>query len=215
MKKSKRLLLIGLLIILLVAFSAASAPYFLQYSSSYSKTDAIILFLGPDFSARQKEAYKIINEGKADYLIIPAYRKIYKIYYEGHIRYLSPNLSSNSSTKKENYTDPSFPSFYEDTHIEAMAARKMMADYSLNSAIFVSSPYHMRRIKVIVAKVFKADRGEFYFVPTSFEKAPAYFWELTGTDWKKVRRECGKIIWFFLYSPWTKMDENIEAAPNR
>jgi uncharacterized SAM-binding protein YcdF (DUF218 family) len=201
-KKSKRRLLILLLIILLIVFAAVTAPRYLQYSSSYSKTDAIILFLGPDFSARQKEAYKIIDEGKADYLIIPAYHKIYKISYEGPVRYLSTNLSSNSSIKNKNFVSSPLLNFHEDTHLEILEAKRMMAEYDLRSAIFVSSPFHMRRIKVIVAKVFNVDGGDFYFVPTSFEKAPDNFWELTWADWKKVGRECGKILWFLLYSPW-------------
>ena len=79
-----------------------------------------------------------------------------------------------------------------------------MSQYGLSSAIFVSSPYHMRRIKIIVIRVFDNDDGEFYFIPTHYEKAPAAFWELSWADWKKVTREYGKILWFFVYYPWTK-----------
>jgi len=79
-----------------------------------------------------------------------------------------------------------------------------MSSYGLNSAILVSSPYHMRRIKLIVMKVFDTNKGDFYFVPTSYEKAPANCWELSFTDWKKVRKEYGKILWFFLYFPLSR-----------
>ena len=91
------------------------------------------------------------------------------------------------------------PSFYEDTHLEIIDAQKVMSGYGLKSAILVSSPYHMRRIKLIVMKVFDTNKGDFYFVPTHYEKAPANFWELSLADWKKVRKEYGKILWFFLY----------------
>jgi hypothetical protein len=201
--KHKIKLLIWIIIVLLIGSIIVYAPRFLLYSSDCQKTDAIILFLGPDFTARQKEAYKIINEGMADYLIIPAYNKIYRIFDEGSIKYLSPNLSLRSSIKKKTLIAPA-SSFYEDTHMEIIEAGKIMSDYRLKSAIFVSSPYHMRRIKLIVAKVFTAQKGGFYFVPTSYEKAPADFWELTLADWKKVGREYGKILWFFLYITWTK-----------
>ena len=179
------------------------APHYLLYSSDYRKADAIVLFLGPDFTARQKEAYKIINEGKADYLIIPAYHKVYKISDEGVIKYLSPNLSLRNSIKKKALLNPS-PYFYEDTHIETIEAKKTMADFGLKSAIFVSSPYHMRRIKLIVSKVFTGEQSGFYFVPTSYEKAPAYFGDLSWTNWKKVGREYGKMIWFSIYILWAK-----------
>src|SRR5208283_1275186 len=168
------------------------SPKFLLYSSKYKKADAIILLLGPDFKARQKEANKLINDGMADYLIIPAYHKAYRIYDKGTMKYLSPNLYSFKSGQ-QNVAVP--PSFYEDTHWEIIEAQKVMSSYGLNSAILVSSPYHMRRIKLIVMKVFDTNKGDFYFVPTSYEKAPANCWELSFTDWKKVRKEYGKILW--------------------
>jgi hypothetical protein len=176
------------------------SPRFLLYSSEYKKANVIILLLGPDFKARQKEAYQLINEGMTDYLIIPAYHKAYRVYDKEKKKYLSPNLYSFKPDQK-NIT-PS--GFYEDTHLEIIEAKKIMSGYGLNSAIFVSSPYHMRRIKLIAMKVFDTDKDNFYFVPTRYEKAPANYWELSLADWKKVRREYGKILWFFIYFPWPK-----------
>ena len=201
MTRQKRYLLILCLFLLLLAISVIAGPHFLLYSSDYKKTDTIILLLGPDFSARQKEAYRIINEGKSQYLIIPAYRKIYKVNFEGSIKYLSPQ---NYLPNPNNKISPrnSIPSFLEDTHIEIIEAKRVMSAYGLRSAIFVSSPYHMRRIKLIAASVFDSGDSEFYFVPTSFEKAPAHFWELSWSEWKKVVREYGKILWFKIYSFW-------------
>lgn len=200
---NKKILLTSFLIILLIGNVIAYAPHFLLYSTGYQKTDAIVLFLGPDFSARQKEAYKIINEGKADYLIIPAYHKIYKISDKGTIRSLSKNLAGSSSMKMKAFFNP-FPYFYEDTHVETIKAKEAMSDFGLKSAIFVSSPYHMRRIKLIVSKVFTREKGEFYFVPTSFEEAPANLGKLSWENWEKIGKEYGKILWFFLYIHWPK-----------
>lgn len=197
MKKRKKRFFFWLLIILLTGNLIIYAPHYLLYSSEYRKADAIVLLLGPDFTARQKEAYKIIEEGKADYLIIPAYNKIYKISEKGSVRSLPQNLALHNTIKKRSLN--SYPPYYEDTHIELIDAIKTMSESGLKSAIFVSSPYHMRRIKLIVNKVFTGNQGELYFVPTSFEKAPAYIADISGTDWKKIRREYGKIIWFYTY----------------
>jgi hypothetical protein len=199
--KINKILVVGILLLVLLGGFVLFSPRFLLYSSKYKKADAIILLLGPDFKARQKEANKLINDGMADYLIIPAYHKAYRIYDKGTMKYLSPNLYSFKSGQK-NVAVP--PSFYEDTHWEIIEAQKVMSSYGLNSAILVSSPYHMRRIKLIVMKVFDTNKGDFYFVPTSYEKAPANCWELSFTDWKKVRKEYGKILWFFLYFPWSR-----------
>ena len=199
-KIGKCFVVIILLLVLLIGFILYS-PRFLLYSSEYRKANAIVLILGPDFKARQKEAYKLINEGMADYLIIPAYHKVYRVYDKEMKKYLSPNLYFLKSDQK-NVTAP--PEFYEDTHLEIVEARKIMSGYRLNSAIFVSSPYHMRRIKIMAMKVFDTNNNVFYFVPTHYEKAPADFRELSSADWRKVRREYGKILWFLIYFPWSK-----------
>lgn len=203
MNKHKKISLLWLLIVLLIGNIIVYAPHFLLYSSDYRKADAVVLFLGPDFSARQKEAYKIINEGMADYLIIPAYHKVYRVSDRGTTKSLSPNLYSRNSIIKRTLLNHS-QYFYEDTHIETITAERTMADFRLKSAIFVSSPYHMRRIKLIVAKVFTGEPGEFYFVPTIYEKAPGSFWELSASDWRKVGWEYIKMIWFSIYILWAE-----------
>lgn len=201
MIKSHKCLIVLILISVIVGAGVLYSPRFLLYSSKYKKANAIILILGPDFKARQKEAYKLINEGMTDYLIIPAYHKVYRVYDKDTKKYLSPNLYS-FKTDQKNIAAP--PGFYEDTHLEIIEARKIMSGYGLNSAIFVSSPYHMRRIKLIAMEVFNTNKCDFYFVPTRYERAPANYWELSLADWKKVRREYGKILWFFLYFPWSR-----------
>lgn len=199
MRKRNKGLLLSVFILVLLAGLVLYSPRFLLYSSEYKKADAIILLLGPDFKARQKEAYGLINEGMADYLIIPAYHKTYGIYDKGKGQYLLPDLRSPQSG---NHNGSSTPDFYEDTHVEIIEARTIMSGYGLKSAIFVSSPYHMRRIKLIAMKVFGPHKGDFYFVPTRYEKGPINYWELSSADWKKVRREYGKILWFYIYFTW-------------
>ena len=198
---SRKRLFVLILVILSLLGLILSAPHFLLYSSPFKKADAIVLLLGPDFNARQKEAYDLISDEMADYFIIPAYNKTYRVFDKGAIKYLPANIPEPRTIKKN--VDVS-PRFYEDTHWEIIEAKKAMSQYRLSSAIFVSSPYHMRRIKIIVIRVFDNDDGEFYFIPTHYEKAPAAFWELSWADWKKVTREYGKILWFFVYYPWTK-----------
>lgn len=194
---SRKRLFVLILVVLSFLGLILSAPRYLLYSSTYKKADAIVLLLGPDFNARQKEAYDLINGGMADYLIIPAYDRTYRVLDEGDIKYLPANYPE-PRTMKKNVDAP--PRFYEDTHWEIIEAKKEMSLYGLRSAIFVSSPYHMRRIKIIVMRVFDKNDRVFYFFPTHYERAPARFWELSWTDWKKVAREYGKILWFYIYS---------------
>lgn len=202
MKKSSKILFVVILLLVFLAGLILYSPRFLLYSTEYKKVQTIILILGPDFTARKKQAYKLADERMADYLIIPAYHKAYRVNHR-ETKGLSPNLYPFKTNQKNM---KAFPSYYEDTHLEIMEAKKMMSVYGLKSAIFVSSPYHMRRIKLIVERVFNPEHGDFYFIPTPYEMAPANFWELSSLDWRKVRREYSKILWFYIYFPFSKID---------
>ena len=113
--------------------------------------------------------------------------------------------------------------FVEDTHDEALIARDMMERLGISSAILVSSPYHMRRIRIIAAQVFhqkassapdakasscppfaKEGKGGFEFisVPTRYETPNDGFWLFNNYDRKFVLTEYMKIGWFLLYSPF-------------
>lgn len=201
MIKRHKILTALILILFLCAAVVLYSPRYLLYFTDCRKADAIILLLGPDFKARQKEARDLLNAGMADYLIIPAYHKIYKTSDKGKSQYLLPGLYLSRSGSAGSL---SYPGFYEDTHIEIIEAKKIMTDHGLQSAIFVSSPYHMRRIRLISGKVF-GNEGYLYFVPTVYEKAPADFLDLSLSDWKKVRREYGKMLWFLIYYTWTEI----------
>jgi len=189
----RTIILIGVVVVVILAAGLCYAPRFLVYSTNYTKVDAVIVLLGPDFNARQMHARDLIKKGMADYLIIPAYEKTYRIEH-GKMK------SLDSGNKKNN---PVAPKYYEDTHLELIKAKETMTMYGQKSAIFVSSPYHMRRIRIIVEKEFD-DLSQSYFSPTPFEAAPLNIWQLKASDWKKVWREYIKISWFILYSPWTK-----------
>jgi len=199
LRNHKRLTII-LIIFLMISGIVLYAPHFLLYATDYHKADAIIILLGPDFKARRKEADELIKKGMADYLIIPAYHKTYGVRASGREQYLLPGLSSS----KISHNTLSYPKFYEDTHIELIEARKTMSRYGLQSAIFVSSPYHMRRIKLIAMTVFDFGANAYYFVPTKYENAPANVFQLTSTEWRKIRREYSKMLWFLIYNTWTK-----------
>lgn len=182
-----------------IAGALIYAPGFLLYATNYSKADVIVLLLGPDFSARQKHAQNLLNGGMADYLIIPAYHKIYRV-DQGSLKLISGKHGKQQNQMKRN---DSVPRYYEDTHIELLDAKKMMGQYGKTSAIFVSSPYHMRRIRIMVKKEF-GSYDYYYFAPTPYETAPSHLWQLSLADWKKVYREYLKITWFMIYSRWVK-----------
>ena len=124
--------------------------------------------LGSKFTPRKEEVFKLIEDGYARHLIIPAYGKV-----------SDAGLFSNQATQANPKPDPSlirgrivnlshYPKYFEDTHIEILEAKKMMDKAGFKSAIFVSSPYHMRRISIIANKVFGKNGYQLIFVPSRY-----------------------------------------------
>jgi len=68
----KYLIVIFVFIIALFTY----APTYLAYTEKPIKSDAIVLFVGPDYGARLKEARKLVAEGYANTIIIPAQNKV-------------------------------------------------------------------------------------------------------------------------------------------
>lgn len=188
-----------MIVVVVLAAGMFYAPGFLAYSTNYAKADAVVLMLGPDFNARLRHARDLIRNGMADCLIIPAYNKTFFM-DQGKLKNAADKKDKSNISGKGN--SDALP-YYEDTHLELIAANKTMKKYGKKSAIFVSSPYHMRRIQLMVEKEFDP-HSQYYFSPTPYEPAPLSAWELKASEWKKVWREYVKILWFIIYSPWTK-----------
>lgn len=199
MRAFKKSLLILMMVLVVLAAGLFYAPRFLAYSTRCARADAVIILLGPVFSDRERHARDLVEQGMADFLLIPAHNKTYTV-DRGRLKPVPGKTGKNSVNG--NYNSAA-PRFYEDTHLELIAAKKTMQMYGQKSAIFVSSPYHMRRIQMMVDKEFGSPSG-YYFSPTPYEAAPLNAWELKASDWKKVWREYVKILWFMIYFPWTK-----------
>lgn len=197
MKTLKKIPLILIFLAGVAVIGVIRAPGLLLYETRFEKSDVIVVLLGPDFSARNRHARELMQRGMSDYLIIPAYHKTYFM-DQGVIKNMN-HTSEKAGRPGEN--NLAAPRYVEDTHLELLEAKKMMAVYGRTSAIFVSSPYHMRRIQLIVKKVYGND-GRYYFSPTPYETAPQDFRQLKSSDWKKVWREYLKISWFMIYSLW-------------
>ncbi len=191
----------GILMLAAVVLAAAVfyAPRFLVYSSPCARADTVVVLLGPVFNDRDRHARDLMNRGMADYLVIPAYPKLFKA-DGGKLRAVF--VPKDPGGLKKDAGTPQ-PPFYEDTHLEVIEAKKIMRQYGQKTAIFVSSPYHMRRIRIMVGREFGTPDGH-CFLPTPYEKAPLNPWELKASDWKKVAREYVKIVWFLLYFPWVR-----------
>jgi hypothetical protein len=183
--------------------------------------------LGPGYRAREKEALQLLKEGYAEYLLIPSFYYAYK-YQGGELqpqplgrKDIFPNyptcdrpvgflaiLKRHESNRIRDFNN--YPDHREETHIEICRARQMAEMIGTNKFLLVSSPYHMRRIKLIAQRVFASgpdaastslgSKFELYFIPTRYESGPEVLWFLKPGEWKLVFLESLKIIWFSIYS---------------
>ncbi|MGO9139826.1 MAG: YdcF family protein [Syntrophales bacterium] len=192
---SKKKMLTYVVVLCLAIFCVALyyGPQYLTYADKPMNSDAIVLFVGTDSKARQEDANRLMNEGYARYLFIPAYGRITE----------AASLSSPAGTKKANpklvISGLKPRPYFENTHVEVLEAKRMMEQYGLKSAIFVSSPEHMRRIKIIAERIFYEEPVRIVFVPIRVEPAHQ---DLILSDYRRMGKEYVKIIWFLMYYPF-------------
>lgn len=185
--------------LLVVLASVTFLPYYLQYADKPLKSDVVVLFVGDDWEARQKQAVKLIADAYASSLIIPAYNTLSGLNTDGLLVPIDHNyLTGNSASLLKMQLQ--CPAYYEDTHFEVLEAQRIMTKLGFRSAIFVSSPYHMRRIKIITMAVFKEKSTHVRFLPAVIEKKDDNVLELICRHFKGVSKELIKIAWFETYS---------------
>jgi hypothetical protein len=180
--------------ILAAWFFASTFPNHLLYATPAIEADAVVLFLGPGEEARRKQVDELVAGGLAKFVIVPYEGKI----FETWVSKAPVNPAKTAAISRGIRTDTQ-RFFVERTHIEVLQAQALMALIGATSANFVSSPYHMRRIKIMAGRVFDADKYQIAFVPTAYE-ARHLPWFLAWKDVKWVFSEWGKIVWYFLYS---------------
>lgn len=116
-----------LLVVLITGFLIGIQFYtlhYLAYSETPKRSDVVVLLVGPDFEARKKEGHRLIGDGFADYLIIPAYGRI-----------LKASIDSSLTSVKNNHGIQETPSrrknpgehadLYEDTYLEILYAKEL------------------------------------------------------------------------------------------
>jgi uncharacterized SAM-binding protein YcdF (DUF218 family) len=173
-------------------------PGFLFTKGFLKQSDAVVVFVGPGNEARLAEAKRLIMEGRARYLLIPSTGEIFRAGPGQVMERLAGNDARGALFFKIRIA-ANYKKYYENTHVEALEAKRMLDDLGLHSALLVSSGYHMRRIQLIAWWVFRRGAYKVACNPVRFE-AP-----FTATDWFNSERqkilvsEYVKLAWFLSY----------------
>ena len=80
----------------------------------------------------------------------------------------------------------------------------MMDSLDFTSAIFVSSPYHLRRIKIMAGRVFTGKTYKLSFASPRFQKKEKILWGINKSDLKMIVSEYLKIVWFLIYEAFCR-----------
>lgn len=174
------------------------APGFLFPEDIPRKADAVVLFIGPGNEARLDEARQLLREGYARYLLIPARNEIHRLNGQGVLERISKTVPRGNLILRVRLA-ANYGRHFENTHIEALEAKRMMDDMGLRSAMLVSSAYHMRRISMIAGRVFDADKYSISCNPARWQKPFAAADWLNRERRKLIVSEYVKIGWFLAY----------------
>lgn len=173
-----------------------AAAAWLEYTEPPAPSDAVVLFVGPDYTERKKEAFQLLEEGYAARIFIPARNIIL--------------TNADPRTQDTEFYLPAqpglspYPDYYENTHVELLEAKKMMDAAGHTSALLVSSPFHMRRISLISKTVFPDEKYQLTFRGSRYEWIEGFS---RLFRWSKMQQACEeylKIAWFLAYCAYEK-----------
>ena len=201
-----------ILAIIIIGLILMLSPRYLLYSDAPRKSDIIILFPDPELDAMRREARQLIGNGYSKYLCIPTSFSLYRVDQDktGFTAVLNPAVKPGIGLSLRLFEDYismdyflkikqecGFPRYFENTHVEMLLAKKVMDAYGFKSAIFVSSPYHIKRIKIITGRVFDSAYN-ITLMPSHFKKGD----DALLSSWYELQHvfaEFPKIAWFLCY----------------
>ena len=194
----------GLIAIIVVAGVVYFAPNYLLYADMPQGSDAVMILDGSDYINRRKEAVFLVKNGYAKFIFTPGHTRFLTKTSDGIYSYTGNDIDEINAILEEikafrTNAPKKNQNILEQTHTALIIAKQVMERVNISSAIFVSNPYHMRRIKLIADNVFENSVFKIYCVPSRYSKVST-FWLLHIKDIKWIFTEYIKIVWFRVYT---------------
>ena len=194
------------------------SPRYLTCSDTPGKSDIVVIFPVPELGAVYREGRQLIKDGFADYLCVPTSLSLSRVSRDrsgfDSVRFpnVKPGADAGRPQPQGSISMPffqavrkeyRFPRYYENTHVEMLLAKRVMDAYGFRRALFVSSPYHMKRIKIMAAEVF-GSAYDIRMVPSRFPSGVGATWGVGTslpllTTLQYVVEEFPKMAWFLCY----------------
>ncbi len=161
-----------------------------------------MLITGPVMKARQQYARELQQKKYGRIILVPASSKI--INSDGRTVTFNKAMRHDKGRSASDKTRDiqHFCKYMEDTHRELILGKRMMLALGLHSVIIVSSPYHMRRIRLIASRVFDSRTFRLNFTATPYGPRPSMMWWADRDQRWWVFNEWIKLAWFIIYAPF-------------
>jgi uncharacterized SAM-binding protein YcdF (DUF218 family) len=155
MVKRRGGLFVALFFVILLVFAFVNAGKFLVVDEKIQKSDAIIVLSG-DKGERVEKAAELYHQGYGKYFVI-----------SGGIIYNDVTAAQLMKDHALQLGVPEKAIVLEDradsTYENAEFTRQIIKSYPIHSAIVVSSDFHMKRVKMIFDRDFKASKIKLYY----------------------------------------------------
>ncbi len=140
-------------------------------------------------------------EGYAQGVIIPSQNLAFPAHHDV-FSLDDGKLKENKYFHRQKVKTGDYPNYYENTHMEALEAKRMMDAAGHSSAIFITAPYQIRRVRIICANVFQPGNYRLTFVGSAPSNKGKDESKLNWKNTKHLVTEYVKILGFLIYHTW-------------
>jgi len=181
---------IFLLAAVLIYVNLPTFGEFLIVAEKPRPSDAIVVLAG-DRGERTEYAADLYNRGFAPVMIISGGVLYDELIYA---RVMAEHARELGVSREAIILEDEAETTYEN----AVLTKKIIRQRGIKSALVVSSPYHMRRVKFIFDRVFQGSGVELVYVPVKDSWFEPDSWWKSPRGQKIVFFEYVKLLWYWL-----------------
>ena len=174
---------------------------------SHTQADAIVIMAGnvgesSEDGQRIHEGAGLFNHGRGRYIILPLrHATITWPWVAEHYRINHPIPEDRLLIGRATPSDEQTIIQYGGTYAEARKSVEIMRQHRMESAIIVSSAYHMRRVKIAFEQSGKNLDLQFYYHPVDRSNTSGSFWWTDSRYVFRVLKEYRKLLAaYFIYN---------------
>ena len=168
------------------------------------QVDAVVVLAGgmAEDKRRIREALDVFAKTGSRYIILPLRHEAFRWSWAVDHYHLQNSIAPKQVLiGRALQEDRDVYKEYGGTYTEAFKTAELMHRYGLNSAIIVTSSYHMRRSRIAFEHFGKIDHLEFFYHPVERNDGGKTLWWMDRYYLAKVIREYRKLVAAYIVYP--------------